>query len=115
MKLAGMTASVAGNYAKTKLKTLFLDEAASNQALDRLHDLNGGKIAETLGERLSPGRRIGGRGRRYLWPLNSGNYVEFLIPVVVTVSEILPTRTVIPGIINSGSGNCFSGEGKPFP
>ena len=48
---------------------------------------------------------------------NSGNYVEFLIPVVVTVSEILPTRTVIPGIINSGSGNCFSGawcvQGSP--
>ena len=56
-------------------------------------------------------------GRAYLWALNSGNYVEFLIPVVVTVSEILPTRTVIPGIINSGSGNCFSGawcvQGSP--
>ena len=43
--------------------------------------------------------------------------MEFLIPVVVTVSEILPTRTVIPGIINSGSGNCFSGawcvQGSP--
>ena len=65
--------------------------------------------------RLTNLKRI--RGLPYLWALNSGNYVEFLIPVVVTVSEILPTRTVIPGIINSGSGNCFSGawcvQGSP--
>ena len=27
---------------------------------------------------------------------NSGNYVEFLIPVVVTISEILTTPNLIP-------------------
>ena len=34
--------------------------------------------------------------RSYLWELNSGNYVEFLIPVVVTISEILTTTNLIP-------------------
>ena len=59
MKLAGMTASVAGNYAKTKLKTLFLDEASSSEALERLHDLNGGRIAETLGELKGAVMKVG--------------------------------------------------------
>ena len=60
--------------------------------------------------------------RKYRWALNSGNYVEFLIPVVVTISEILTTPNLIPvkgkpycfdfpqtipGILNSGSGNDF--------
>ena len=44
----------------------------------------------------------------YLWPPNSGNYVEFLVPVVVTKSEISPLRLLIPGILNSGGGNLFS-------
>ena len=34
--------------------------------------------------------------------------MEFLIPVVVTNSEISPLRIVIPGILNSGGGNLFS-------
>ena len=32
----------------------------------------------------------------YRWDRNSGNYVEFLIPVAVTISEILTTPTLIP-------------------
>ena len=43
----------------------------------------------------------------YLWYRNSGNYVEFLIPVAETVSGILTSRIQIPGILNSRGGNLF--------
>ena len=34
--------------------------------------------------------------------------MEFLIQRVVTISEILTLRILIPGILNSGGGNLFS-------
>ena len=40
----------------------------------------------------------------YLWTPNSGNYVEFLIPVAETVSGIPTSRIRIPGILNSRGG-----------
>ena len=43
----------------------------------------------------------------YLQFGNSGNYVELLILGLVTNSDILPLRALIPGIVNSGIGICF--------
>merc|ERR1711959_49182 len=43
------------------------------------------------------------------WFPDSGNDVEFLIPVVVTKSEISPFRILILRTFNSGGGNLLSG------
>jgi len=58
-KLAGMTATVAGGYAKDRLKAVFQDKAKS--ALDRAstHKSNGERIAETLGELKGAAMKIG--------------------------------------------------------
>ena len=45
-----MTASVAGNYAKTKIKSVFTDAEGSANLASLTHKLNGELIAETLGE-----------------------------------------------------------------
>jgi predicted unusual protein kinase regulating ubiquinone biosynthesis (AarF/ABC1/UbiB family) len=58
-KLAGMTASVAGNYASNRLKSAF--QSAEAAAKDRLavHQLNGERIAQTLGELKGAAMKIG--------------------------------------------------------
>lgn len=59
MKLAGMTASVAGNYAKTRLKSAFTN--AEDRIKDRaaVHQLNGERIAQTLGELKGAVMKVG--------------------------------------------------------
>lgn len=59
LKLASMTASVAGNYAKTRLKSVFQDDddAAREQSLN--HEANGKRIAQTLGELKGAAMKIG--------------------------------------------------------
>ncbi len=58
-KLAGMTASVATNYAKTRVKTLFknAEEAARERAA--AHKISGERIAETLGELKGAVMKVG--------------------------------------------------------
>ncbi len=49
-KLASMTASVAGNYAKNKLSSVFTDAATNINKTSVTNQLNGELIAQTLGE-----------------------------------------------------------------
>lgn len=49
-KLAKMTASVASNYTKTKLKSAFADEDETERAHQQAHAKNGELMAQTLGE-----------------------------------------------------------------
>jgi len=58
-KLAGMTMSVAGNYAKTKLKTAFqtAEQAAKERAA--AHSISGERIAKTLGELKGAVMKVG--------------------------------------------------------
>lgn len=59
MKLASMTASVATNYASSRLKTAF--QTAEVAAKERLqaHQINGERIAQTLGELKGAAMKIG--------------------------------------------------------
>ena len=58
-KLAGMTAQVAGSYAKTRIKSLFQSEEAAAQDRREAHELNGGRIARTLGEPKGAVMKVG--------------------------------------------------------
>ncbi len=59
MKLAGMTASVAGNYAKSRLKSVFQDAEKAARDRAEIHLANGERIAETLGELKGAAMKIG--------------------------------------------------------
>ena len=58
-KLAGMTAQVAGSYAKTRIKSLFQSEEAAAHDRREAHELNGGRIARTLGELKGAVMKVG--------------------------------------------------------
>jgi predicted unusual protein kinase regulating ubiquinone biosynthesis (AarF/ABC1/UbiB family) len=58
-KLAGMTASVAGNYAKSRLKGVFQDAADAAKDRAELHSVNGERIAKTLGELKGAAMKVG--------------------------------------------------------
>ena len=59
VKLAGMTASVFGRYAKTKVKSLFLSDEAAEIERRLTHELSGGRIAKTLGELKGAVMKVG--------------------------------------------------------
>lgn len=59
LKLAGMTASVAGNMAKTKIKGLFQSEEAAAAAREEANRESGNRIAETLGELKGAVMKVG--------------------------------------------------------
>ena len=54
-----MTASVATRYATSKLKSAFLEGDEAESERSKLHEVNGAKIVETLGEL----KRRGDEGR----------------------------------------------------
>ncbi|MCY1011304.1 AarF/ABC1/UbiB kinase family protein [Nannocystis pusilla] len=58
-KLAGMTAQVAGSYAKTRIKGLFQSEEDAERERNAAHELNGGRIARTLGELKGAVMKVG--------------------------------------------------------
>lgn len=58
-KLAGMTAQVAGSYAKTRIKGLFQSEEEAERERSAAHELNGGRIARTLGELKGAVMKVG--------------------------------------------------------
>jgi len=58
-RLAGMTAQVAGSYAKTRIKSIFQSEEAAEHDRHEAHALNGGRIARTLGELKGAVMKVG--------------------------------------------------------
>ena len=58
-KLAGMTASVAGNYARSQVKSAFLSAEAKVLEKAAAHQINGERIAETLGELKGAVMKVG--------------------------------------------------------
>lgn len=58
-KLAGMTASVMGDYAKTQIKSLFLSEEEAEKQQKESHSRSGSRIAETLGELKGAVMKVG--------------------------------------------------------
>ena len=58
-KLAGMTATVAGNYARSQVKSAFLSAEAKVVEKASAHQLNGERIAETLGELKGAVMKVG--------------------------------------------------------
>lgn len=58
-KLAGMTAQVAGSYAATRLKSLFQSEEEAERDRNAAHEVNGGRIARTLGELKGAVMKVG--------------------------------------------------------
>ncbi len=59
VKLAGMTASVFGRYAKTKVKSLFLSDEEAELERRLAYELSGGRIAKTLGELKGAVMKVG--------------------------------------------------------
>lgn len=59
MKLAGMTASVAGRYAKTRVKNIFQDEETAIRERQESMRRSGGRIAATLGELKGAVMKVG--------------------------------------------------------
>lgn len=59
VKLAGMTASVAGRYASTQVKTIFLSKKAALRQRARNHRETGARIAQTLGELKGAVMKVG--------------------------------------------------------
>lgn len=59
IKLASMTASVASNYASTRLKNAFQSAEAATRDRMAAHQLNGERIAQTLGELKGAAMKIG--------------------------------------------------------
>jgi predicted unusual protein kinase regulating ubiquinone biosynthesis (AarF/ABC1/UbiB family) len=59
MKLAGMTASVAGNYAKGRVQGIFQDKEARLRGAEEANAANGARIAKTLGELKGAAMKIG--------------------------------------------------------
>ena len=49
-KLASMSANMASNYAKSRIKTIFSDAESTGVEISKLHAVNGQMLAETLGE-----------------------------------------------------------------
>jgi predicted unusual protein kinase regulating ubiquinone biosynthesis (AarF/ABC1/UbiB family) len=58
-KLAGMTASVAGRYAGTQLKSAFMSAEERIKQKAAAHEVNGQRIAETLGELKGAVMKVG--------------------------------------------------------
>lgn len=58
-KLAGMTASVAGNLAKTRVKSLFQSDQDAAQAREQANRESGDRIARTLGELKGAVMKVG--------------------------------------------------------
>ena len=58
-KLASMTASVATRYATSKLKSAFLEGDEAESERSKLHEVNGAKIVETLGELKGAVMKVG--------------------------------------------------------
>jgi predicted unusual protein kinase regulating ubiquinone biosynthesis (AarF/ABC1/UbiB family) len=58
-KLAGMTASVAGSYAKSRVKGLFQSAEAAAKDREQTHRDTGGRIAQTLGELKGAVMKVG--------------------------------------------------------
>lgn len=59
MKLAGMSASIAKNYANHKVKGIFADEDARKQSEEELYADIGKKVAQTLGEMKGAVMKVG--------------------------------------------------------
>jgi len=59
LKLAGMTASVAGNLAKTKVKSLFQSDEDAASAREQSNRDSGNRIAKTLGELKGAVMKVG--------------------------------------------------------
>ncbi len=59
MKLAGMTAAVAGNYVQSRVKQLLLAEPANDAELSDLYRAIGKEIADTLGELKGAAMKVG--------------------------------------------------------
>jgi predicted unusual protein kinase regulating ubiquinone biosynthesis (AarF/ABC1/UbiB family) len=59
LKLAGMTASVAGNYARAQLKTAFRSAEDKIREKAAAHQISGERIAETLGELKGAVMKVG--------------------------------------------------------
>lgn len=59
LKLAGMTASVAGNMAKTKVRALFQSDEDAAAARQEAHRESGNLIAQTLGELKGAVMKVG--------------------------------------------------------
>ncbi|MCG8311827.1 MAG: hypothetical protein MI976_01300, partial [Pseudomonadales bacterium] len=59
MKLAGMSASIAKNYANHKVKGMFADEAQKKQSEEQLYADIGKRIAQTLGEMKGAVMKVG--------------------------------------------------------
>ncbi len=59
LKLAGMTASVAGNYARTRIKSAFQEAGEAARERAETHSLNGERIAKTLGELKGAAMKVG--------------------------------------------------------
>ncbi len=58
-KLAGMTASVAKNYTKNRVSSLFRSDDDNDDARQRINEQNGQLIAETLGELKGAVMKVG--------------------------------------------------------
>lgn len=58
-KLASMTAQVAGSYAKTRIKSIFQSEEDAERERSAAHEVNGGRIARTLGELKGAVMKVG--------------------------------------------------------
>lgn len=58
-KLASMTAQVAGSYAKTRIKSIFQSDEAAAADQKAAHELNGSRIARTLGELKGAVMKVG--------------------------------------------------------
>ena len=58
-KLASMTAQVAGSYAKTRIKSMFQSDEAAAADRSAAHELNGSRIARTLGELKGAVMKVG--------------------------------------------------------
>ncbi len=58
-RLAGMTASVMGNYAKSKVSTMFRSEEKAEEIRQEIHRQSGDRIAETLGQLKGAVMKVG--------------------------------------------------------
>ena len=58
-KLASMTAQVAGSYAKTRIKSMFQSDEDAAKDRSAAHELNGSRIARTLGELKGAVMKVG--------------------------------------------------------
>jgi predicted unusual protein kinase regulating ubiquinone biosynthesis (AarF/ABC1/UbiB family) len=59
IRLAGMTAQVAGGYAKARLKSVFQSSEAAERDQKRTHQRSGELIAKTLGELKGAVMKVG--------------------------------------------------------